>query len=263
MTKEKIDELVAELALNINDYYIVGDASLVIRGIKDTCLDLKICGTEKVLENLKLRYPVKAIEGTEERIFKIGDEIELIVEEKENFECEIVEDYPLENVEKILEQKKQKNYEKQDVANIEKYMQSLKYEISCGAYVLDNGKVLLVKHKSGGHWDFPKGHREEGETKQETAIREVFEETGVKIKIKSDEEYKSTYKPKFHTQKTVIFFEAERICGILKKQESEIIELEWLTYDKALERLTFENSKKLFEKFLMDRNKNVNKNKKM
>ena len=263
MTKGKIDEIITELAININEYYILGDASLVVRGIKDTCLDLKICGTKKVLENLKIRYNVKCIEGTDKKIFKINDETEFIMEEKENFECEIVEDYPLEDIAKILKQKKQKNYEKQDVANIEKYIQSLKYEISCGAYVLDNGKVLLVKHKSGGHWDFPKGHREEGETNQETAIREVWEETGVKIKIKSEEEYKSTYKPKFHIQKTVIFFEAERIDGILKKQESEIIELEWLEYDKALEKLTFENSKKLFEKFLMDKNRIVNKNKKM
>ena len=264
MTKGKIDEILKEFAINISDYYILGDASLVIRGIKESCLDLKICGTKKVLENLKLRYNVKYIDGTDKKIFKINDEAEFIIE-KENFECETVENYPLEDVEKILKQKKHKNYEKQDIVNIEKYIQNLKYEMSCGAYVVDNGKVLLVKHKNGEHWDFPKGHMEEGETKQETAEREVFEETGVKIKIKSNEEYKIIYKPKFNIQKTVIFFEAERIGGILKNQESEIIELEWLEYGKALERVTFEKSKELFKKFLMNKGiiVNVNLNKKM
>lgn len=59
----------------------------------------------------------------------------------------------------------------------------MKYEKSCGAIVIEDGKVLLVKHNAG-HWDFPKGHVEEGETEFETAIREVKEETNIDIKLK-------------------------------------------------------------------------------
>ena len=59
----------------------------------------------------------------------------------------------------------------------------MKSEKSCGAIVLSpdntNRKVLLIKHENGGHWAFPKGHVEEGETEVETALREIKEETGL------------------------------------------------------------------------------------
>ena len=127
-------------------------------------------------------------------------------------------------------------------------------EISCGAFICENGKVLLVKSKEGKHWDFPKGHMEEGETKQQTAIREVFEETGLRIRICNDDEYEISYNPKPNVLKTVVFFEAEKIDGNEKKQESEIEETEWLDYKQAVERLTFETNKNIFKKFLDKKN---------
>ena len=39
-------------------------------------------------------------------------------------------------------------------------------------------RFLLVKH-GDGHWTFPKGHREAGETEKEAALRELGEETGI------------------------------------------------------------------------------------
>lgn len=48
-----------------------------------------------------------------------------------------------------------------------------------GGVVLDGaGRVLLVRYRSGA-WAFPKGHVEPGETLEQTAVREVREETGV------------------------------------------------------------------------------------
>ena len=45
-----------------------------------------------------------------------------------------------------------------------------------------DGRVLLVKDAEGGHWEFPGGTMEEGETEIDTALREVEEEIGLKIK---------------------------------------------------------------------------------
>ena len=57
------------------------------------------------------------------------------------------------------------------------------YEKSCGGIIFyktkQNTKILLVKNNNGRYWSFPKGHIEEGETEQETAIREIKEETGL------------------------------------------------------------------------------------
>ena len=61
-------------------------------------------------------------------------------------------------------------------------------EIAYGGVIAnDQGKILLKEPK--GHyyvyvWTFPKGRQSPGETPEETALREVFEETGIKTEIK-------------------------------------------------------------------------------
>ena len=60
----------------------------------------------------------------------------------------------------------------------------MRKEKSCGALVVRRGKneteILLIKH-NGGHWAFPKGHVEAGESEEQTALREVQEETGLTV----------------------------------------------------------------------------------
>lgn len=46
------------------------------------------------------------------------------------------------------------------------------------------GRVLLVRYRSGA-WAFPKGHVEPGETLEQTAVREVQEETGVSAAVRA------------------------------------------------------------------------------
>ena len=63
------------------------------------------------------------------------------------------------------------------------------FEKSCGAVVFRNDRssgelkryVLMIKHSSFGHYSFPKGHVEVGESEKMTAEREVMEETNVDI----------------------------------------------------------------------------------
>ena len=63
----------------------------------------------------------------------------------------------------------------------------MKREKSCGAIVFrKNGSsydIVLLRHKFGGHWSFPKGHVELGENEFRTATREVKEETGIFIPV--------------------------------------------------------------------------------
>lgn len=56
------------------------------------------------------------------------------------------------------------------------------------AFVIDqsNKKILLVKHGDYDKWVQPGGHIEDEETPEDTAIREVYEETGIKIKLLGD-----------------------------------------------------------------------------
>ncbi len=129
----------------------------------------------------------------------------------------------------------------------------MKYEKSCGAIVIEDGKVLLVKHNAG-HWDFPKGHVEEGETEFETAIREVKEETNIDIKIEKQNRYISEYSPKEDVMKTVIYFLGEKIGGEDKPQIEEVSDVEWVDVNKAVERITHQRSKDIMMQVIKDMN---------
>ena len=58
--------------------------------------------------------------------------------------------------------------------------------VIAGCLIVRNGKVLMVqeaKEKCYGKWNFPAGHVDENESIIDAAIREVYEETGCKVKL--------------------------------------------------------------------------------
>ena len=63
--------------------------------------------------------------------------------------------------------------------------------------------LLLKQHQ--GHWGFPKGHFEGEETEKETAVREIFEETGLNVKFHDDFRETIQYFPAPFIFKTVIY----------------------------------------------------------
>ena len=128
----------------------------------------------------------------------------------------------------------------------------MKKEKSCGCIVMHKDKVLLVKHNKG-HWDFPKGHVEEGETEKQTAMREVKEETNVNVQILSDKKYQTNYiiKDK-NIDKDVIFFLAKPLNLNQKPQLEEVIRSEWKKFEDALEVITYERSRQLLREAIKD-----------
>ena len=53
---------------------------------------------------------------------------------------------------------------------------------SCGVLLLNPQRELLLCHATGAaHWDIPKGLGEPGESPRETAVRETFEETSLRL----------------------------------------------------------------------------------
>lgn len=115
-------------------------------------------------------------------------------------------------------------------------------------------KYLLLHYESG-HWDFPRGHIERGETEEETARREIREETGIK-KLDFVPEFRSAhswfYKKKLGkksvlSRKTAILYLAETKTHQVKISE-EHVGYKWLDFDKAIGELTFLKSQKILEK---------------
>jgi bis(5'-nucleosidyl)-tetraphosphatase len=125
----------------------------------------------------------------------------------------------------------------------------MKFEKSCGAVVYNfrgsSLEFLIIKHKNGEHWGFPKGHVESGESEEETALREVYEETGIKIEITSGFIHRMKYSPKVGTLKEVVYFIGASLDKDVKCQESEIEDFRWLELKDAIDNVTHENSRKL------------------
>lgn len=123
----------------------------------------------------------------------------------------------------------------------------MKNEKSCGAFVLDGDKVLIIKQKKSGNFGFPKGHVEEGETEEQTVIREVKEETGVDIKLLSNKRYSISYVQNETINKEVVYYLAELINkDSQEKQEKEISDIIWVNIEDVENTLSFENIKELW-----------------
>lgn len=130
----------------------------------------------------------------------------------------------------------------------------MKKEKSCGAVVYREKKgqvqVLLIRHKNGGHWAFPKGHVEKKETEEETALREIREETGLKVKLDTGFRASVTYSPKPDVIKDVIYFAAEKTSGHVKAQEEEVTGTCWEEPSQAMEKVTYENDREILQAFV-------------
>lgn len=121
-------------------------------------------------------------------------------------------------------------------------------EKSCGAvvYRIVNGKMeVLVIHQTLGHWGFPKGHVEPYESEEQTAFREISEETGLEVTFEPGFRQTSIYSPKPGVMKTVVYFLAKPAGGTEAVQESEVSEMKWVRPVQAMAALTYANDAKL------------------
>ena len=126
------------------------------------------------------------------------------------------------------------------------------YEKSCGAVIYrynekDEARILLVKNHNGKCWTFSKGHIESGEKEEETALREIMEETGLKVEIIPGFRRISTYRPFGKIRKTAVFFLARADRSVVNRQQSEIDYYLWVSPDEALKMCRHENDVKILK----------------
>ena len=99
----------------------------------------------------------------------------------------------------------------------------MKAEKSCGTvlFTISNGEVyyILIKSADNGHCGFPKGHMEAGETEEETALRETWEETSVNAEIIGNFRKEEAYILPNGTPKTVVYFLAMYAAQTPKNNE--------------------------------------------
>lgn len=127
------------------------------------------------------------------------------------------------------------------------------YEKSCGAVVFTrvDGEIrYVVLQQITGFHGLPKGHMEPGETEFDTAHREILEEVGVKVELLDGFRIETEYPlpRKKDTMKQVVYFLAEYEGQKLVPQEEEVMSVQLLPIDQAVETIEHENIKAILRK---------------
>jgi 8-oxo-dGTP pyrophosphatase MutT (NUDIX family) len=117
---------------------------------------------------------------------------------------------------------------------------------------LDAGRPQLVigsrrRDRDGRTWTLPKGTPDPGETTEETALREVAEETGLQVRITGPLDSIEYWFVQSGTRihKTVHYFLMEPTGGDLARHDREFDEVRWIDFADAPTTLTFETERAL------------------
>lgn len=126
------------------------------------------------------------------------------------------------------------------------------FEKSCGVLPcrIENGQqeFLLVFETFSQCWSLPKGHMEAGESDVQTALRELYEETGLTAKLDISRSASTTYPISSFARKEVVFYLGE-VVGVPKVRDGEIDKYKWVTAEELKDYLfpdTVEACKALF-----------------
>lgn len=124
---------------------------------------------------------------------------------------------------------------------------------SCGVVVLEGfgntARVLLISTGSG-RWSFPKGHMEPGESEEETALREVQEETGITVTLIPGFKM-SVPSARLGDVRSVVFFLGQSTGGKLRPLLSELTDANWFTLSQAEKLIYFPQDKEVLLRAVM------------
>ena len=154
----------------------------------------------------------------------------------------------------------------------------ISFEKSVGAVVYrlteNNSREYLILQYRQGHWEFPRGHQEAGEKDEETARREIQEETGladIKIVPGFSQTNRFFYMARENERKErraagrgilifkkVNFFLAETKTTEIKLSEEQM-DFRWLDFEQALKLVTYKSAQKILRKADEFLKKNENK----
>ena len=106
-----------------------------------------------------------------------------------------------------------------------------------GCLMNDSGQVLLQRRGDKNQWGFPGGGMERGESAEETAIREFYEETGLEVTVEHligvYTKFFDTYPNGDQTQSILFFFQLKQQGGTLRADGVETLELRFFDLDKV------------------------------
>lgn len=126
--------------------------------------------------------------------------------------------------------------------------------VSAGGIVYRRGErgveIVICGRDSDGVWGLPKGTPDEGETLDQTALREVREETGLEVRIVRKvgvvEYWFAREGKRYH--KFVHYYLMESTGGDTSRHDLEYDRVEWREVEDAMKTLTFRNEVEIVAK---------------
>ena len=128
----------------------------------------------------------------------------------------------------------------------------MKIEKSCGAVVFtrEGGTIKFVIIRSlEGFYGYPKGHMEAGESEEQTALREIREETGLDVSLlegfRTEDAHALVREGRPDVTKHIVYFLAEYGGQALHAQAGEVSAIALMTFDEAMAAFQFESSRRI------------------
>lgn len=124
MNKLELINLIESLKLPKDEYYILSTGALVLYGLKEKARDLDLCISKELFEDLKLKFGIKEEDKNECGFYKLNDLVEVVVNDKKDFVRDFKDDFPVQNLQNLLEFKRTMNRAKdqEDIVRIEEYL---------------------------------------------------------------------------------------------------------------------------------------------
>jgi len=129
------------------------------------------------------------------------------------------------------------------------------HEYSAGGLVVDGldgetpvvALIRTVNRRGRTRWRMPKGHIEIGEQPEQTAIREIAEETGIYGALLAPLGVCDYWFPSqdWMVHKTVHHYLLQFVNGELCADDHEVVEVAWVPLDELTSRLTHANEREL------------------
>lgn len=118
-------------------------------------------------------------------------------------------------------------------------------------HVAGEWSIMIILQASHRGWVFPKGHIDKGEEPEQTAVREVAEETGVLCSIVEEigtTEYTFTTAKGNRVEKIVYWYLMKPIGHADATHAHEVLELRWVPVRDVGRLLTYDNDRELLER---------------